>query len=144
MHNMYYTLFPFSKRITRKFLNNHYKIIVYIFTMKMLTLKDYNNLPVEEKVDYVKKIYEIFKEEWESWLLGSLALLVEELNAGDFSEDFLNSLYKLVYDVLEIKKSIDKTKDHEKLQKIRQKLQQLRIKEEEEKDNPDDILKQLD
>jgi len=31
--------------------------------MKMLTLKDYNNLPVEEKVDYVKKIYEIFKEE---------------------------------------------------------------------------------
>jgi len=77
-------------------------------------------------------------------LLGSLALLVEELNAGDFSEDFLNSLYKLVYDVLEIKKSIDKTKDHEKLQKIRQKLQQLRIKEEEEKDNPDDILKQLD
>jgi len=110
----------------------------------MLTLQEYNGLSVEKRVRYIKKLYEVFKSEWESWLLWSLALVVEELDTMDFSEEFLNSLYKLVYNILEIKKNIDKTRDYRKLEKIRQKLEQLRIREEEEKGNPDDILKQLE
>jgi len=106
----------------------------------MLTKEQFKWLSYDEKFQIIEDIYSNFSDS--EWILRDLYELLKALNK-EISDYLLNQMYNLVFDLMESKKLKLKEKEKEKLAKIRNKLNSLKIKEQEEKKQEEENLDRL-
>ena len=106
----------------------------------MLTKEQFKWLSYDEKFQIIEDIYSNFSDS--EWILRDLYELLKALNK-EISDYLLNQMYNLVFDLMESKKLKLKETEKEKLAKIRNKLNSLKIKEQEEKKQEEENLDRL-
>ena len=97
----------------------------------MLTKEQFKWLSYDEKFQIIEDIYSNFSDS--EGILKDLYELLKALNK-EISDYLLNQMYNLVFDLMESKKLKLKETEKEKLDKIKNKLNSLKIKEQEKKD----------
>lgn len=106
----------------------------------MLTKEQFKWLSYDEKFQIIEDIYSNFSDS--EGILKDLYELLKALNK-EISDYLLNQMYNLVFDLMESKKLKLKETEKEKLDKIKNKLNSLKIKEQEEKKQEEGKLEEL-
>ena len=107
----------------------------------MISPKEFEKLPKEDKISYLEQIISVFKNSQN--LLWNLAKLIEAIPENEISDEFLQISYNLIVGLVEAQKQQLTQQELEKLKKISKKIEANKQKEHQEKLEADKLLENL-